>query len=189
MTGFDKRGLKSPLLPADFAFLDTVIRYEFFQVICFVYGHNIAFRLHPTTFRHTFYSSSFSYPKIPREVRRIGRWGGAREARINLQLNILLMAVFHVILSSKKKNHSNVTSKSRHQPPAFVSSGVAHFGSITATAAAGVGFSHSMMQSVQLLCRSRVWSTWPQVHAQMQLKTCTVFVILREFATSTPLET
>ena len=63
VTGFDKRGLKSPLLPAGFAFCDTVIRYEFFQAICLVYSHNIAFRLDAMTFRHTYYSCSFSYAK------------------------------------------------------------------------------------------------------------------------------
>ena len=125
---------------------------------------------------------------MPREVRRIGGWGGAGEARINSQLKNFANGGFSRY-SFFKKYHSNVTSRSRHQPPAFVSSGVAHFGSITATAAAGVGFSRSMMRSVQLLCRSRVWSTWPQVHTHMQLKICTVFVILKEFATSTPLET
>ena len=61
VTGFDKRGLKSPLLPAGFAFCDRVIRYELFQAICLVYSHNIAFRLDAMTFRHTYYSCSFSY--------------------------------------------------------------------------------------------------------------------------------
>ena len=125
---------------------------------------------------------------MPREVPRIGGWGGAGEARINSQLKNFANGGFSRY-SFFKKCHSNVTSRSRHQPPAFVFSGVAHFGSITATAAACVGFSRSMMRSVQLLCRSRVWSTWPQVHTHIQLKTCTVFVILRESATSTPLET
>ena len=110
------------------------------------------------------------------------------EARINSQLKSIANGGFSRY-SFFKKYHSNVTSKSRHQPPAFVSSGVAHFGSITATAAAGVGFSRSMIPSVQLLCRSRVLSTWPQVHTQIQLKICTAFVILRESATSTALET
>ena len=125
---------------------------------------------------------------MPREVPRIGGWGGAGEARINSQLKNFANGGFSRY-SFFKKCHSNVTSRSRHQPPAFVFSGVAHFGSITATAAACVGFSRSMMRSVQLLCRSRVWSTWPQVHTHIQLKTCTVFVILRESATSTLLET
>ena len=125
---------------------------------------------------------------MPRKVRGIRGWGEEGEGRINSELKSIANGGFSRY-SFFKKYHSNVTSKSRHQPPAFVSSGVAHFGSITATAAACVGFSRSVMRSVQLLCRSRVWSTWPQVHTQMQLKICTVFVILRESATSTPLET
>ena len=125
---------------------------------------------------------------MPRKVRGIRGWGEEGEGRINSQLKSIANGGFSRY-SFFKKYHSNVTSKSRHQPPAFVSSGVAHFGSITATAAACVGFSRSMIPSVQLLCRSRVLSTWPQVHTQMQLKTCTVFVILRESATSTALET
>ena len=71
VTGFDKRGLKSPLLPAGFAFCDRVIRYELFQAICLVYSHNIAFRLDAMTFRHTYYSCSFSYLSD----RGLG-WGG-----------------------------------------------------------------------------------------------------------------
>ena len=125
---------------------------------------------------------------MPRKVRGIRGWGEEGEGRINSELKSITNGGFSRY-SFFKKYHSNVTSKSRHQPPAFVSSGVAHFGSITATAAACVGFSRSMIPSVQLLCRSRVLSTWPQVHTQMQLKTCTVFVILRESATSTALET
>ena len=125
---------------------------------------------------------------MPRKVRGIRGWGEEGEGRINSQLKSIANGGFSRY-SFFKKYHSNVTSKSRHQPPAFVSSGVAYFGSITATAAACVGFSRSMIPSVQLLCRSRVLSTWPQVHTQMQLKTCTVFVILRESATSTALET
>lgn len=72
---------------------------SFFQAICLVYS-TIAFRVDAMTFRHTYYSSSFSYAKKGSWDRGLGCGGG--RSGINSQLkSVLLMAVFHVILSSK----------------------------------------------------------------------------------------